>query len=221
MSHVRQGAVNPPLLSRNGLYYLARAVTGDQHQDTGTYTRNACAALVKFGFAPESVWPYDDNTKPGPNGELPKFAQMPPAEFFRQGFDQKAKQTAAGVLPAYLRITETGTDRIAVIRHALASGFGVSFGTLVSEAFCAGETDSTKALGPPINEQIAGGHELLITDSWTMPDGSFEFSICNSWSKDWGDGGFFRMRTDYVKWSETDDLWIVEAPPLYSTELSS
>jgi hypothetical protein len=143
---------------------------------------------------------------------------MPSSEFFRLGFDQKARQTAAGVLPAYLRITETGDARVQLIRHALASGFAVSFGTLVSEAFCQGKTDPTKASAPPIGEQIAGGHELLVTDSWTNPDGSFDFSIANSWSADWGDGGYFRMSADYIKWSETDDLWIVEAPPLYSSE---
>lgn len=205
-AHVREGIDRPPLLSRLALYYLARAFTHDQHQDTGTYTRSACQALAKFGFCPEDVWPYDDTATPGAHGEVPRFARMPSPAAFRAGFDQIAATGPA----AYMRITETGTARLDVIKRAIVAGYTVFFGTAVSERFCSVELGPTPQK-PPIGEQIAGGHELLVVGY--TPEG---FDICNSWGSTWNGEGYCTFAPEYLSWSETSDLWVIEAVPSFS-----
>jgi len=194
-SQVRGGAVNPPLGSRLWTYYLARAATNEQNEDNGTFIRLAFQAITKLGFPPESAWPYLDD------GDA--FKQAPPPGVVRQAYDQRAPTE-------YHRIYETGDARIVAVKRALAQGFLVCFGTLVSNRFCGDDLGRGPVL-PPIGDPIAGGHAMCIVGYDPL-----SFDVVNSWGTGWGAGGFWSMDPTYLEWDETQDLWIVESAPPFS-----
>jgi C1A family cysteine protease len=192
-SHVKQGIANPQLGSRLFGYYLSRAYHHQTNEDSGTFLRLFFSALAKFGFCPESVWSYSDD------GE--KFREMPPMAAFRAAFDQANPTT-------YRRIAASGADRLDQIKRAIASGYGVCFGTDVDGAFTSNQL--SEPIKPP-SGNIAGGHAMMVGGY----DGDV-FEICNSWGTGWGDGGWCRFSDEYMAWDKTRDLWIVEYAPRYS-----
>lgn len=198
--------------SRLFAYYLARAYTGDQKDDTGTQIRLIFQAINKFGYPTESTWSYDDASTPGS-----KFSKMPSAEAFREAFDQRA--SAANQqrnLIDYARISSTGTQRIADVKTAVSQRHLVVFGTPVTEKFC---SDNAANNGLPIprplaSDDIAGGHAMAIAGY--DDDGA---EIPNSWGTGYGGHGglppgWCKFGWDYITWSETTDLWIVRRAPL-------
>jgi len=195
MSHVHQGVANPPLGSRLFGYYLDRALAHEIDQDGGTFLRVAFENQNKFGICPESLWPYSDDDV--------TFKRMPSPEAFRAAYDQRAPTE-------YFRIYEEGNDRVTAVKRAVAAGFGVAFGTLVSDRFCAGNS-GTEPLGPPTELSIAGGHAMAIVGY----DGDV-FDVVNSWSVEWGNRGYWKMTAEYLTWADTQDLWICQASPIFS-----
>lgn len=188
-SMVFHGAKSPELASRLFLYWFSRAYHHQTNEDAGTYLRMCFSAASKFGFPPESSWTYDD----GPS----KFKLMPSMKATHDAYDQRSPTI-------YRKITATGQGRIDAIKAAIAQSYLVTFGTEVSVAFARNDLGITP-LQPPIGLEIAGGHAMCIAGY----DGDV-FQIVNSWSKDFGDAGWCRFSADYIKWSKTNDLWIVE-----------
>lgn len=198
-SHVKQGVDHPALASRLMLYYLARAQLGETELDEGTFIRLAFQSLNKFGFCPETLWPYTD--------QGPAWKTKPALEAFRAAMDQR---NSVAVPTAYYRIYETGRARVDAVKMALAAGHCVAFGTDVSTDFCAGRI-GTGPVSPPNDQPIAGGHAMCIVGY----DGDV-FDVVNSWGEGWGWAGYWPMTADYLVWGPTEDLWIVEAAPYYS-----
>lgn len=194
-SHVRQGVREPKLGSRLFGYYCSRAYHHATARDGGTHLRTFFQALNKFGLCAEDVWPYKDLSR--------NFKRMPPTKAFMAAFDQRSPTT-------YRRIYDEDAERVVAIKRALAAGFLVVFGTDVSQAFLKLQ-GATEPLDPPIGEPMAGGHAMCITGY----DGD-AFEIVNSWGSAWADGGFCRFSADYLAWSNTRDIWIVEHSPRFS-----
>src|SRR6185503_5134278 len=194
-SQVRQGAVNPQLGSRLWTYYLARAASNEQNEDSGTFIRQAFAGITKLGFPPESDWPYSDQGR--------AFAEPPPPGVIRSAYDQRTPTE-------YHRIFETGADRVTAVKRALSQGFLVCFGSPVSVRFCSGDLGDDPVL-PPIDEPIAGGHAQAIVGY----DGD-DFDVVNSWGDDFGTGGFWTMSAAWVAWEQASDFWLVESAPQFS-----
>jgi C1A family cysteine protease len=189
--HVRQGATAPALGSRLFGYYLSRAYHNETHVDGGTFLRTFFASLVKFGFCPETAWPY----------ELDVLNKMPPADSFRLAFDQKTPTS-------YSRIMSHGAERILAIKRAIAAGHVVCFGTDIATDFFGDKGEVP--IDPPTGMQIAGGHAMAVVSY----NGDV-FEICNSWGTGWGADGFCYFTADYLAWDGTWDLWICEsAPPM-------
>lgn len=193
MAQVRAGVPHPQLASRLFGYYMSRAEHGAQHADEGTYLRTFFEALNEFGFCPEGAWPYD----------LDNLNRMPPWTAFKAALDQRSPTV-------YQRITSAGRARVDDIKRAIAGGFGVCFGTEVSDTFCANVLGS-KPIDPPVGLATAGGHALC-----AIAYEGDAFTIVNSWGTEWGDGGFCRFSADYMAWASTTDLWIVASAPKYS-----
>lgn len=189
------GAVSPPLVSRLWLYYVARAYDHDTANDDGTQIHNAFAAIAKYGVPAESLWTYDDDSSPGA-----KFAQMPAPEAW-MGLD-----AAFGF--RMHRITSTGYARVDDVKRALGARKLVTFGTDVSQDFCAGLFDPTVPLPPPVGLALAGGH----CRAWVGHDARGARAL-NSWSSAWGDAGYSIDSWDWVAWRDTGDLWCFDAAP--------
>jgi C1A family cysteine protease len=190
-SHVKQGAINPPLASRLFAYYIARRMHGAEKTDAGTYVRSCFAAISKVGFCPEYAWPYNEDVN-----------QMPGIGALRLAMDQRQPTE-------YRRIFETGSQRVDAVKRALAAGHLVVFGTQIDAAFFAVKDE---VVSVP-SGAVVGGHAMTITQH----EGDV-FKVCNSWSSDWGDRGFWSMSADYVAWFGTSDLWICEASPRFQVE---
>jgi len=187
------------LLSRLALYWLARAETGEQDVDQGSFIHLAFQALNTFGFAPESAWPYTDA------GE--KWKQKPPLFALESAFDQRDDKRPE---VDYRRILSSGGGLVDDVKRALGGGMPVVFGVEVTEAFVnadLGPTGIAQAPGP--GDAIAGGHCMLLGGH--TPD--------YAWARtSWGDGvfdhGWFKIAWDYLEVSE--DTWMIASCPLYS-----
>lgn len=201
ISQVRQGATNPPIGSRLFCYYVARSYDNDTGNDNGTFIRNAFLGITKYGFPPETEWPYSDD-KSGPR---PPFARMPSLSALRSAFDQRAERSTV-----YRKIYSTGEERLLDIRRAIASGFPVGFGTKVSVAFVNGDL-GTAPIAPPIGLQIAGKHAMMLGEY----EDEKSFGTLNSWGSSFGDNGWCKLSSEYIKWDESSDFWIVETAPVY------
>lgn len=193
-AHVNQGVPDPKLGSRLFAYYNARAYTGDQHVDDGTYLRNCYAGLNRFGFCPEAAWPYAYGVPVN---------EMPPWGAYRAALDQHAPTV-------YTRIVSVGQVRLDDIKRAVVAGHCVTFGTRVSVPFC-GNDLGTGPIPPPLDLPIAGGHALCLVGY----DGD-AFQIVNSWGTGWGDGGYCWFSGDYMAWDQTNDIWVCQQAPRYS-----
>lgn len=198
-SHIRQGVDQPALGSRLMLYYLARAQLAETDVDAGTFIRLAFQSLNKFGFCPETLWPYTDQ------GDAWK--TKPSLEAFRSAYDQRS---ATPRPTSYYKIFDTGFDRVAAVKMALSAGYLVAFGTAVSKAFCANDL-GVGPLSAPVDKELAGLHAMTIVDH----EGDV-FRTVNSWGEEWGERGFWHARADYIAWPESDDFWVCEAAPYYS-----
>jgi C1A family cysteine protease len=195
ISHVKAGVSQPKLLSRLFGYYFSRAYHHQTNEDSGTFIRYGFSVLNKFGFCPEELWTYSD----GPD----KFRKMPGWQAIQGAYDQRSPTT-------YQRIYDDGDARLLAIKQAIAAGYAVVFGTDVSVDFCNG-TLASDGEKPPIGKSIAGGHAMCVVGY----NGNL-FRVANSWGSDFGDRGFVNFTGDYLKWANTNDLWIVQHSPKYS-----
>ena len=210
-SHIRQLSENMPISqarlramlgSRHYGHYFARAFYHETYDNVGTELRLFFKACADWGFPPEELWPYDDDTSPGAH-----FTREPSKEAQRAAFDQKGTV-------AYHRIGELGDARLDAIDQALSHGFMVTHGCMVTEAFCENRLDPLRPLPPPgPGDIIAGGHAMVLVGR--TPDG---YDECNSWNDSFGAGGYYLASPEYVKTFE--DLWAVETVPLYSEDPS-
>jgi hypothetical protein len=196
-SHVKQGVKAPKLGSRLFGYYLARAYGHTTGFDSGTHLRAFFAAVNKFGFPSEELWPYSDEQ----SGAAPMFTRMPSSAAFRVAFDQRSPTV-------YRRIFDEGAMRLVTVRRAIAAGHVVCFGTEVSQDFVDGRLGS-EPLRPP--SQDVGGHAMCVAEY----DGN-TFGVVNSWGRTFGHNGWCTFSDDYIAWSGSRDFWIVENSPRYS-----
>lgn len=200
--------------SRLMMYYLARSYDGNVKDDTGTEIRLVFQAANKYGFCPESIWPYSDDSSPGA-----PFTRMPPANAFRLAYDQRlSAENQKKNLIDYARITSTGTQRVQDVMTAVSARHLVVFGCPVTDAFCRGDINGGAPIPKPSSsDPIAGGHAMAIASYNQRGAG-----VVNSW----GTAGFnpnglggvpagwCTFGWDYLEWSETTDLWIVKRAPL-------
>jgi len=186
-------AVIPPLGSRLFGYYNPRTYHDAEDDDNGTYIRFFFKALNKFGFCPESKYPYYTD----------KFADKPDHGIYRAAIDQKDPTD-------YYRIRGTGDDRIEAIKKAITQGHPVVFGTTVTGKFCRGDADG---IIPRPTGGYRGGHAMVVEG---FNDAEEYCVILNSWGSGFGDGGRCKFSYDYMTWSRTSDLWVVRSAPSYS-----
>jgi hypothetical protein len=177
------GEAAPALPSPLAVYYWARAETGDQNADDGTFIRSAAKALQRFGFPPFSEWPTD----------AALVNSGPPHRVYKAAYDRKGMR-------GYQRIVMGDLDGI---RRALWGGSPVVFGMTVRESFLDHTGDGLIDIdsGP-----IAGGHALCIVGY----EGA-RFRIQNSWGTSWGAHGFAWVSAERMK--QATDIWMADYDP--------
>ena len=174
------------LPSRLFIYYNERAMENTVRQDAGAQIRDGIKSIAKQGAAPESLWPYD----------ISQFAKKPPRPAYTEALLHQAV--------TYRRVTQSLNQ----LKSCLAEGLPIVFGFTVYESF---ESDAVARTGklpmPGEKESCVGGHAVLAVG---YNDKTKCFTIMNSWSKDWGDKGYFYMPYDYMTNRDlADDFWTI------------
>jgi C1A family cysteine protease len=185
----------PALTSRFWAYYYSRAQDGLEKVDSGTELRTCIKVLNALGRPPESAWP---QVLTDLNSASPTFTKKPPPNVNMLAHDKR--------LASYVRIDATGNARAEAVRQSISGKKPVAFGTDVGYSFL-DSSGPSKNVPPPLTEQIAGGHAMLIIAY--DQDGAW---VCNSWGPDWRDTGFVHLSWAYILWAQTSDLWSLDLP---------
>lgn len=172
--------------SRLFVYYNERVIEHSVESDSGAQIRDGIKTVAKQGVCPETEWPYD----------IAKFAVKPAATCYQQA----KKYRAIG----YQRVVQSLTQ----MKGCLASGYPFVFGFTVYESF---ESDQVARTGvvpmPGSAEKVLGGHAVLAVG---YDDTAQRFIVRNSWSRRWGDAGYFTMPYAYlVDDNLAADFWTI------------
>lgn len=176
--------------SRLFIYYNERVIENSIREDAGAQLRNGIKAVVRWGFSPETDWPYD----------ISQFAKKPPRLVYRNASSNRIQQ--------YARIAQNIND----MRACLAGGDGFFFGFSVYSSFESQEVANTGIMPMPRRmENTLGGHAVLAVG---YDDSRRVFIVRNSWGEEWGDKGYFYMPYDFIADSNySDDFWTISYVP--------
>ena len=177
--------------SRLFIYFNERHIEGTEGTDSGATLRDCIKALVKWGYCPESMWPYD----------ISKFTQQPSPTAYGAAYKEKIKK--------YQRIDNRN---LTMIKTAVANKLPVIMGFSVYESFESQEVATTGIVPMPgPNEQLLGGHAVVIIG---YDDHKQMFKIRNSWGTSWGLKGYFWIGYKYLTNPNlADDFWALQEVP--------
>ncbi len=198
-----QGRV-PVRPSRLFLYYTTRDLMGTVAQDSGVDNRTMLKALNKYGFCPESQWPYT----------VPKFNKKPTATCYAAAL--------ANTITDYAAVTQTPAQ----MQGTLVSGRPFIFGF---DVYADMESDAVAKNGrlpmPRKGATPIGGHDVSIFGYTTVDRPGVKkgnkwpantYKALNHWTNDdgslWGDGGFFYVPFAYANNAAlASDFWVINS----------
>ena len=162
------------LYSLTGVYEGENPIADDGRQCTD------CLAVV----ATQGVAPFEGPTSDGRNSDIDASNACTPA-------------TAAEMAAAGAHLVGLGANSIDpadpnlsdLVASCIAAGGVVYLGTEVGQAFEQLNGATVAQPDPDPNDPNGGGHALIITGYRTMPDGSRQFRVQNSWGESWDDSG--------------------------------
>ncbi len=188
----KEGAADPVMPSRLFIYYNERALEGTVGSDSGAQIRDGIKTVVKRGFCPEPLWPYD----------ITKFAAKPPEKCYRAALKDRVSQ--------YLRLDHSSATSLMT---CLASGYPFVFGFSVYESFEAPSVAQTGVVNlPRLGERVLGGHAVVACGYDTKTS---RFTVRNSWGTRWGVGGYFTMPFEYLtNGFLSADFWTIRSVPI-------
>jgi C1A family cysteine protease len=180
--------------------------------DAGVYIRQVMGVLKLVGVPPERYWPYPDpGTLAQPRSSDPLMSEEPPAFCYAVAGDYRAIR--------YYRLDEEGqtpADLLCVAKAHLAGQVPFGFGFPLYEI--AKEAQSTGKIAYPAPPQPNLANHAVIAIGY---DDDVEIGgdvkgaartrgalrIKNSWSTQWGDGGYGWLPYEYVLRGHTRDFW--------------
>lgn len=189
--------------ARLALYYLTRAMEGTIRQDAGGSVADSVKATVKYGVAPEALWPYD----------ISKFTVAPPRAVMAAAEKYQS-------LNCY-RIADNDPNKVELIKQAIVDGHCPIFGIPIYPSFeKAANTGVYAGVIPmPNKRELAkgplGGHCLAIEGF----DSSLKFAkyaakgymlVPNSWTTSWGKKGYALIPDDYM-FHYASDIWVISS----------
>lgn len=169
------------------IYNLSRQAIGELHVDEGAYIRDAVKATNQIGAARESDFPYY---------EVQDIQhEVPPPRAF-----DSARSWRLG---SYWRC-----NNLDDVKRAIAAGYPVVLGFL-----CYANLWQANGTGriPEPSGSISGGHAVLAAE---YDDASRYVSGPNSWSRSWGDKGWYHLPYSFFERGLCSDMWalVQEAP---------
>ena len=172
--------------SRLFIYFNERMIEGNTTADDGAYIRDGIKSVVKYGYANESSWPYDEKS----------FAQKPNQKVYDEANKFKALK--------YFRLDNTNLDSL---KSCLHDGYPFTAGLTLYPSFEDAEKRNGLINLPYPNEAPEGGHAISIVG---YNDSNQTFILRNSWGVDAGDKGYYYIPYSYVTDSNlTDDCWTI------------
>ncbi len=176
--------------SRLQIYYATRILMDTVSEDSGVDNRTLLKALAQYGFADESLWPYD----------ISKFTVNPPQAIW--------SAAAASKIASYASVPQ----RLDALKGCLASGFPFLFGFTVYSSFESSAVDQTGEVPMPgSREQVLGGHDVVI---YSYDDKTQRFGFKNSWGTGWAKGGYGTFPYSYATEADlSGDFWVINAVP--------
>lgn len=150
------------------IYNGARFLEGMLAFDMGCRPRDALHWLYMKGCLLEHLWPYNPNAID---------TKSPPSSL--------ELEAAKNPLLSYFRIV----DGVEAICEIIADGYGASIGTPWFEKWRSPSKDGV-LVEVNSSDAVAGGHETCLL-GYSKSKG-LVYGI-NSWSKDWGANGFYKM----------------------------
>jgi C1A family cysteine protease len=173
-------------LSRLYAYARVRELEGTPlSDDSGAEIRDVVKVLAKFGDVLEAHWPYSKNWQTSPPVTL----------------DAEAGKHKAAL---YLRC---GTLR--TIKASIARGFPVIGGFQVPANMMSDEAAKTGIVKLVTTEGWEGGHAVLFTGYGFIFGGKSYLQFLNSWSSQWGDGGYGYLDEQFIVKGYADDFWTI------------
>lgn len=171
--------------SRLFIYYNERVQINAVNSDSGAFIRDGIKTMNSEGVCNEKDWPYI----------IPQFTVKPPPQLYK-------KATTNQVL-SYMRLNNSGLTQL---QSCLAEGFPFVFGFTVFQSFR--NIGSNGMMPMPVSgEQRLGGHAVMAVG---YDEAKKVFIVRNSWSKGWGDQGYFYMPYSYITdANRADDFWTI------------
>ena len=181
-------------LSSRYVYEEARKIDDYDDIEDGTDIRSAMKILLNKGICTEECWPYEARNPGSPCGDA----------------DVDAAK--------YKIMTYTAINGIQDMKSALVNNGPFVIGVVVFDSWFLQEVDNTGDIKMPTPQEVQtlvddpyafGGHAICIIG---YDDQTQRFKFKNSWSTDWGDGGFGTIPYDYLKdygwdaWTTVDIL---------------
>lgn len=202
---MRSGGSQPMDMSRMFLYKVSRRLLG-WTGDTGAYLRTTIKAMALFGVPPEFEWPYTN--------EL--LDEEPDA--YHYSFAQNFKTMAYARLDGYGE-GSGGDATLNTMRRTLGDGFPVVFGFPVYRSISSVQFPDYVIPYPQtqLGDSLIGGHAVLavgfddnkITQKINQMEKRGALIIRNSWSQQWGEGGYAYLPYDYVTNQLAVDFWSI------------
>ncbi len=198
LSNQRQEGLTVDPASRQFIYYNTRALMGTVNQDSGVDNRSMLKALAKWGWCPESLWPY----------VISKMTVAPPDACYTAALPN-TKLTYAAVVQSLAQMKGViyGTDG--------TDGDPFVFGFEVYQQIESEEAAMTGMVRTPsVNESPIGGHDVTFY-GWDDIRGVFFFR--NHWRRGptewWGNHGNGTIGYDYALSPRAGDFWIINTVP--------
>lgn len=190
-------------MSRLFHYWWIRRFHGRQNQDVGASPRVAMRVIRDMGICPESTWPFDLSNV---NTQPPQYAE------------DEAKQLAGGEYCSVDGVA--GSDeKLQNMKCALAEGYPIMIAAYMHNEFMGMQNIATleetaQIISEKTNYRPAGvmpGHAMAIVGYWEH-NGKPHFLIENSWSTNWGCGGYALAPIDWVS-TWVDEFWLMLSIP--------
>ncbi len=171
--------------SRLFIYYNERVLIHTELSDSGAFIRDGIKTMNSLGVCNEKDWPYI----------IPQFTIKPPESLYKKAITNQV-----------LRYMRLNNGSLTQLQSCLSEGFPFVFGFTVFESFQTISKNGIMPMPKP-TEQRLGGHAVMAVG---YDDAKKMFLVRNSWTKNWGDQGYFYMPYSYITdTNRADDFWTI------------